>query len=436
MWQCPACSYHNDEWDKQCQLCETARGASVTMNPQGSESPLPPVLPPTPKTGQDAPARKLSLVERAAVVVIALSLIVLGGYGYYAWQTGQLAGLGLPLPAPDSSPEQTEAESRLADAKLALPAEHLLALVYNAKLKGMKRFHKYADYLLETEDGLAAFTLPDLPSGGLSPEASQALDELRSRGLELHQQYQAFEDDCQQYGNDDIEQFLTLLRVQFVLNMDTLVVLVGEVYVSDTEGLHVAYGLSDDFPMAVEPQAPEAATSLRQTWAEVVYRHTQHMLDLETAEEQRRVRAHLDALRELRLAFEYSMNDIPPYRMRAGSPDKAGRDTLELLDAYADSLETLVIEFAGLQETINQPIRADKLKSSLRTFTNLAQQYHEYTFTEVYRIYAQDRKLIHPAYQRLKDHYAFVEEHWPEHRPAYQRIYMQYEGEWDLKWGD
>jgi hypothetical protein len=376
------------------------------------------------------------VLERVAVVVIVLSLIALGGYGYYAWQAGQLAWLGLPLPAPDSSPEQIEAESRLADAKLALPAEHPLALIYNAKSKGMKRFHKYADYLMETESGLAAFTLPDLLSGGLSPEASQALDELYGQGVELLLQYQAFEADIQQYGSADIDQFLALLRAQFVLNMDTLVALAGEVYVPDTEGLHAAYGLSDDFPMAVEPHSPEAATSLRHTWAEVVYRHTQHMLDIETAEEQRQAQAHLDALRELRLAYEFSMNDIPPYRMRAGSPDKAARDTLELLDAYADSLETLVTEFTAFNETVNQPIRADKLKSSLRAFTELAQQYHEYAFTEVYRIYAQDRKLKHPAYQRLKDHYAFVEEHWPNRAPAYERIYRQFEAEWDLKWRD
>jgi len=436
MWQCPACSYYNDEWDEQCQLCETARGGGEAASDVEPAQPLPPVLPPIPKAGKEAPAPRYSVLERVAVVVIVLSLIALGGYGYYAWQTGQLAWLGLPLPAPDSSPEQIEVESRFADAKLALPAEHPLALIYNAKSKGMKRFHKYADYLMETENGLAAFTLPDLLSGGLSPEARQALDELHGLGVELLLQYQAFEEDIHQYGNDDIDQFLALLRAQFVLNMDTLVALAGEVYVPDTEGLHAAYGLSDDFPMAVEPQAPEAATSLHQTWAVVVYRHTQHMLDLETAEVQRRVRAHLDALRELRLAFEYSMNDIPPYRMRAGSPDKAARDILELLDAYAGSLETLVIEFAGLQETISQPIRADKLKSSLRTFTELAQQYHEYTFTEVYRIYAQDRKLLHPAYQHLKDHYAFVEEHWPGRAPAYERIYRQYEAEWDLKWGD
>jgi len=58
-----------------------------------------------------------------------------------------------------------------------------------------------------------------------------------------------------------------------------------------------------------------------------------------------------------------------------------------------------------------------------------------YCFTEIYRIYANDKELEDPVYTKnLEVHFAFVKEHWSSLEFSYRKIAAQYEDEWARRW--
>jgi len=432
MWQCPQCEYLNDEPAEVCERCQFEREQPPAESTR-EQSPQQTVGPHLSAAGQDVqPPRRWSKLERIALIVILVCAVGLIALALYAWRTGfsltDLRGSGSEAAASASSDEASGADQ-------GVPADHPLNVIYTDKQRGLKRFQRYADSILEFERQLGQLPAPDLTGKTLTEETVDYLAQLNGLGNELLDSYQDFEDDAQRQGDAGLAPYLEALRQAYLTDMKALLDKTGEVYARDDYAQHAAYGLSDVFAKAVEEASPDGAEELRQLWLEYAGQRQEYLLNMAQVEETRHLSALLASLQEIRSTYQDSMSQLPPYEVHNGLLDKAGRDILDLLDSLASNIEVVVREYEEYTATLNVAELSNANRDLLDQFEKLAQQDHLYAFTETYRIYAQDRRLDHPAYARLGDHYEFVAEHWPELEMSYRRVYSQYEGEWAATWG-
>jgi len=450
MWQCPECQFWNDEPDDNCVRCQRKRGAQPSgakgsqpaAQPQTQPRPAPAAKPvggppEGPEAAPDAvtrPAKRssgLGAVEWIAIVVIAGCLVVLGWLGFNAWR-----GEGATLPALANLFGTADTGSQLNREQIAQLAEDEspLATVYQSKARNLKRFRPYADELLAVDTELLALAEPRMERGGLTAEASAYLDTLKATGDRLLTSLAAYEADCDKYRHEDLEPYLSLIRFEYLRLLDDVLTRVGAVYARDTVGEHAAYELSETIPAALGAGSSDHPELYQLTWAEAVAARQELLLNIEQEEEYKRLAAFASALKDYHRDFQASLDQLPPYQMRNGRLDQSARETLELLDALATTIEEMTVEFEEYTAGLELSALSDTNTAQLKKFESLAQEDHLYAFTEIYRIYANDRKLELPVYQRLKDHFAFAEQHWPEREMTYRRIYTQYEEEWAARW--
>jgi hypothetical protein len=317
-----------------------------------------------------------------------------------------------------------------------MAADHPLQVIYDADQRDLRHFQRYADSILDFENQLATLTVPDLSGKTLTEEIVAYLEQLNGLGNELLDDYRVFEQDAQRRRNAALDPYLEVIRQAYVSGMAALMTRTGEVYAQDDYAQHAAYGLSDVFANAMEEASPEAAAELRQLWLEYSGQRQEYLLNLAQVEETRRLSALLASLQEIRSSYQDGMSRLPPYQARNGLLNKAGRDILDLLDTLASNIEVVVQEYDDYAATLNIAELSNANLDLMNRLEELAQQDHLYAFTETYRIYAQDRKLEHPAYARLGDHFEFAEQHWPAQEMAYRRVYSKYEGEWAAFWAN
>ncbi|MBN2080830.1 hypothetical protein JW859_01355 [bacterium] len=460
MWQCPECQFWNDEPDDNCVRCRHKRGAQPsgvqgaqpvaaaqlepkaqpqpTAPPQPLRTVKPAVDPPDqPVAAPDSvtkPAKQrsgLGAVEWIAIVVIAGCLLALGWLGFNAWR-----GEGVTLPALANLFGTAETGSLLNGAQIAQleEDESPLATVYTAKVRNLKHFRPYADQLLATNSRLLELAEPLMERGGLTVEASAYLDALKATGDELLTSFAAYQADCDKYRSEDLEAYLSLIRFEYLRQFDDVLNRVAAVYARDTVGEHAAYDLSEAIPAALGADSSDHPELYLLTWSEAVAARQELLLNIEQEDEYKRLAAYANGLKDYHRSFQASLDQIPPYQIKNGRLDKSARDTLELLDTLATTIEEMVVDFEEYKAGLQLSALSDTNTTQLKKFESLAQEDHLYAFTEIYRIYARDRKLELPVYQRLKDHFAFAEQHWPEKEMTYRRIYTQYEEEWAALW--
>lgn len=444
MWQCPACEYWNDEPAQRCERCQAER----------DEDPLQPVAEPGPPArfpqldvfaGEEGGRRRWSALERAALAVIVACLLLLIGFAFCAWRGwiklpsgGGAGGAGQAATATGTAGSTAAATSGAAQGTAATPeaaqAGDPLAAIYTDKQRGLRSLRPYADALQEYEEQVAQLEVPEFPGGRMSTDTADYLTRLHDLGQKLVASYQAFAEEQPRLEEPGLQDYLDLLNTAYAADFKDVLGRIGEVYSKDDYGQHSAYGLSDIIADAVEQVDADQAEDLRALWLTYVDGRKQYQLDQAQVEEHRRLSALLSALNEVHVKFQQSLNQLPPYSAPNGLLDHAGSDTLELLEALATNIETLVGEYEDYAATLDVVKLSRANRDLLDRFKELTQQDHLYAFTEVYRIYTQDRRLEDPAYARLEEHFDFAKQHWPEMEMSYRRVYTAAEDEWARVW--
>lgn len=424
MWHCPECEFWNDEPSTECARCGRQRGEALSGARAKPEA-----------TGEDQRRRsRWGWLEWTALGVIAACVLALGFFGYSAWQRGTIRLDLSSLWAGDESGAGEGGSGPEADVAELLAQDHPLAVIYTVELRSLRHLRPHAELLLAVEEELAGLSEPVEWEEDLTEEARALRSAAGAAAEELLAQYGDFEQDCLRYSEPELEPYQQLVRNEYVNQLVAALTLIGAVYAHDKVGQDAAYALSDKMVVAVEQHLPVQVERLTEAWAEAVRQRSQFLLDLEQQEEYRQLAARLAGMAELHRGFQESLNELPPYNIRSGKLDKHGRAALELLDSLAASIEGMTLEFEDYRATLNENLLSDRNRGLIIKLEDLCQEDHLYAFTEIYRIYAQDRKLDHPAYAELALHFEFVLEHWPRQEMAYRRVYNQFEAEWAAVW--
>lgn len=423
MWHCRACEFWNDETDAKCANCGRERGEV----PSGASREAGPAV--AAKT-----QRRWGKLEWIAALVIAVCVLALGALSYLAWQRG-LIDLNLDWLERGSDEAATVASGGFEVDIVQLEEDaHPLAGVYTDSLRSLRKLRPWADYVLASQARLEELAQPADWGEELSGEAVAYRTGAGDIAVELLARYADFEAYAAKYDDRELEPYQQLVRNEFIDRLAEALAAIGAVYAHDTVGQDAAYSLSDKSIAAVGQDAPEQAERLREVWGNAVYGRSQFLLDIEQQEEYRQLSARLEGLVELHRGFQTSLNELPPYNIRGGKLDKHGRATLELLDALALQIEEVTLDFEEYRSTLSEALLSDRNRGLVIRIDDLCLEDHLYAFTEVYRIYAQDRQLEHAAYGALAAHFDFVLAHWPRQEMAYRRVYGQYEAEWAAMW--
>ncbi|GEM_PF-2592792 len=426
MWQCRSCEFWNDEAADSCVRCHQERAET----PSGERA-APEVA------GGEQPRRgRWGRLEWIAAGVIAVCVLALAGLGYLAWQRG-LIDLNLDWLKRGSEEGATVAGGSFEVDIVQLEEDaHPLAGVYTDSLRSLKRLRPWADYVLEAQARLEELAEPAEWGEELPAEAVAYRGAAAGIAVELLERYADFEAYAAKYDDQELKPYQQLVRNEFVDRLGEALTAIGAVYAHDPVGQDSAYSLSDKAVAAVAEHAPEQAERLREVWGDAIYGRAQFLLDIEQQEEYRQLSARLEGVIELHRGFQTSLNELPPYNIRGGKLDKHGRATLELLDALAVQIEEVTLDFEEYRAGLNEALLSDRNRGLLIRIDDLCMEDHLYAFTEVYRIYAQDRELDHAAYGALAAHFDFVLQHWPRQEMAYRRVYNQYEAAWAALWTD
>ena len=425
MWQCASCEYWNEEWDEACAKCGTERISR--------DHPEEPVAAGAGQGGQPEQHRRFGALEWAATAVIVVCLGVLGYLGYVYFARG---GFNLNLSMPQvnvAQPVNDTAAPEFDPRQVALETDHPLASVYNADLRSARAYIPYADKLVATEYAIQTVALPQESDTEID---YTGLDQLRELTDSLLESYGRFEADCREGTAEELVPFQQLIRSCYSLRFDELLAAIGAYYILDGEGVHPAYLLSDAVPAAVEPHDPDLALRLTQRWAAVVFDRSQHELNQSMAAEIAELQSWLEAMTVLHRGFQVKQAGIPPYDVRNGIIDGNAKLALEALDELMTDVESLATGFEEYRQGIGDLGRSNRIKNLCSQFEQLAQTDHAYGFEEIYKIYVQDRSLTHPVYDRLKQHYDFVAETWPELQVGYRVVFNKYENEWADRWAN
>lgn len=437
MWQCPECKYWNDEPAQRCERCEAERDeepdAPAESHDTRESAPLQLDIQAAAPAG-----KRWSVLERVALAVILVCVLVLGAVALLLWRGG--------LSLADLTGGANQGEGQGGTTAVLTPAsggaeeeaaaEHPLEPIYADDQRGLGQLRPFADEVMDYEEQAGGLAAPALGGGALPPEAADYLARLRELGEELLDSYESFAAEAPDWDDPDLDPYVKLLRDGYQAAMADVLGRIGAVYSRDDYGQYSAYGLSDTLAAAVEAVDPARAEELRAVWLTYVGERQEFLLNQAQVEETRRLSALEAGLREIRDNFQRSLNQLPPYTAHNGLLDGAGRDTLDLLELLATNIEVAVGEYEEYVATLSVAELSRANRDLMSRFLDLAQQDHLYAFTETYRIYAQDRRLEHPAYGRLAEHYAFVEEHWPELQMSYRRVYSNYEAEWAAMWAN
>lgn len=464
MWECPGCSYQNDDWDEACQRCGVERISAAAPEPAGLApaqvgdatqvtAPIAPVpeiptqqAPAAPPSAPvvvvtPLPARRSRAADAALIIVILLCLAGLGGVGYLAWQRGlldeylpeQFAGGMSPTVAAPGAGGTVEGDAAMLSEEDIL--EDPLDRVEQGRAPGLGALKPYAKQLREARQALAVTTFKTSEPGVLSPESQQLLSGTGALGESLLAAYQEFEGKAARISSEKTQEYKQLLRDEFQARFIELLDVIGQAYAMDKSGQHQAYLLSDNVPRVLEQYQQIDPAPLREHWQTALHAREQLFLDIQNLDIYRQLTARYEALLEVHNEFNNAMQAIPPYRTRAGVLDANGGQALTLYDSLATKVEDATLEFQTYTAGLDPNTTSDKRKELLKAFLDLAQADHFTCFLETYKIYAMDHDLTHDAYTRLIEvHYPFVKANWPEREPDYRATSYKYEEEWKQRW--
>jgi len=458
MWECQACNYLNEDLDEQCQRCAAARigggqqDATVKVAAQPAPAPVPPRPAPQPPAGaQPQPAgrkRRMGTMEWLSVAVIIVGLCVLGGALYYAWWLGKLDPailwaydqLGITPPGY----ENTGAPAQPATTEI--PPSDPLQLVMQANVRGIKPLRAEAERLAAQRAEIAALQekmttalAGGFATSGAAPSEAQSttaavLDEVSGFTEQLFQKLSSFQKLAASTTKPELADSLTILRDEWEAQLGQLIDVIGAAYAADSGDSNTAYLLPERISAAFAAVSPEGAERLRQRWGNAVHAREQAKLDVQLADVYLQLQARLDAIDEVRRQFNDAAGSLPEYHIRAGLLPTAAGQYLDLLDKLESSIEELQVEYEEYRATLDPQLTSDKLEQYFKSYEEKAQGEHMYAFQEIYRIYAQDKDLSHPAYAKLAAHVDFVKQHWPRIADSYRMVYEKYEQEWKVRW--
>jgi predicted outer membrane protein len=434
MWQCPQCGLKNEDIDELCLRCQAPRQAAAAEDAKiaaavpGAVQAALNAQPPTALLPVSPASRPRRGMESLAIAIIVISLLGLCGVAYVAWTQGV-------FDAKQSKVVVTPVTVSEGDKAPDLAVEDALAAIEQSDKRELRPYRPHVELLRSVDKALLETSVEVDAPGVLSEKSRQQLHALADLGRSVSTAYLEFEEqsgDRDRSGLAETEQ----LRRAFIERMTRMVDKAGDAYIVDDDLNHPVYMLSDSFASAIEQGGAGDGQPLRERWLKVVHGRDQRLLDDDHSDDYLQLQARIDTLREIHANYASALAAIPPYKIRGGFIGKDAELALESYEGLATKVEEVVIEFETFISAYPEQDQPDRMKKMVDEFTALAQEDHLFAFRETYRIYAQDRALKHPAYDRLKDHYAFVEQHWPANAGTYRQIYLQYEEEWAKAWDE
>lgn len=496
MWQCQNCQYQNDEWDEVCARCTAPRGASsvlavpaegeagagpgsaevsaqvqVKHEPEiavpGSEFATVTTRPPEPVSPVDSPASpaaKLSTdrteaqvpaVPAAApapvpaaeppvpplaaargrldAVVTTLILVCIFGLVIVGWLAVQRGFFNDVLGRVENA---SQSDGAVDGTEAVLPDDPLEALNDRGVPK-LKQFREYAEVLRDTDAALEGNSVSAVgETGSLSSESQQWLEGLGPVAEALILQYDSFEAKAAANHEGELEQYKIMLREQFAARMQNLLEPIAQARSRDISGNLQAYMIGDRLIAALDKHGQIDSSPLKDRWLAALRAREQLNLDTQNAEVYRQLEARLAALTELHQDYSSSFSEAPPYKIRNGIIDATAGKLLGLYNDLAVKIEEFTSEFEEYSAGLDPALDSDRRKELIKQFIELAQEDHEYAFTETYKLYAKDKELSHPAYLELGKRVEFVKLHWPDLEGRYRITYTKYETAWARRFSD
>jgi len=455
MWECLECHYVNDDWEESCQRCGLGKiSPSLTAPPSAGEPAQVQPAEPVPASGEAMPVRvrrtlaesraaegaatgrrrRMTLLETAGLLLVLISLGGCLAVGYLAWRQGVLDHYlpeQLRSQGPGTAGQQSEGGALTEAELLGDPLSDL----ETTRTSGFASFRRFIQPLRKAREELADVSFSSTAPATLSAESIVELDSLGGLGDQLLEHYSEFEPLAAKARGEELLRQVDVLRSEFAARFTELITALGQAYSRDGAATHTAYLLSDTIPNAVEQLGKIDPLPLREAWRKAVHAREQMFLDIKNDDVYRQLEARYSALVEVHNSANAALKSVPPVEWHGGVLSEDGAKLLDLYDGLATHVEKLVVEFEAYSATLTVELDSDRRRGLIKQFLDLAQGDHLLCFEEVYKIYARDRELSHPAYENLRVHYDFVKAHWPGRRSSYEEIFNRYEEEWQQRWG-
>jgi hypothetical protein len=249
--------------------------------------------------------------------------------------------------------------------------------------------------------------------------------------------YQGFEEAAGKADPAVYGEQLDRLREFYAADLGALIELLGRAYVADPNPARPEYAFPNQVASAVAVYGRIPPEDMNKRWMDAVHARSQHQLDLKFPEEYEKLAAWTQTLHELRRKFNAGARQLPPSEMNFGRLTEGGRGLLEMYDAFSGKLEDLWPSWRTFAATL-PPVgeRPERMEKERKAIEAVFKSEHLDCFTQMYKIYALDAELSHPAYEHLRSHFEFADATWPTEALAYRGIYQQYEKQWDDNWKD
>jgi hypothetical protein len=416
MWQCNSCEYLNEEIDEACQKCCQARAEAAEPGDQPAHA-----VPD--EQGKPAAEQKEQAATNAvSILLIIACVLAIGAVGYLAWQRG-LIGQLFPAGEPVAVTDTSVVDDLWADAPPA-PAQ------FERKARPART--AIDDMLVAAANTAVNYS----EDGALTGETDEALRDLAGLGRDLVWQYQEFENAVAEANDPLLGEYAQFVRDRFQQAMLASLEVTARAYSRDATGGHPAYLLSDEYVQAADNFGLIDTAELEAVWDSAVHARRQRELDRQYAGQYRELAARVAALEEIHGEFNAQLSAMPPYTVRSGVLGKDARDLLTLLGELADKIELMVIEFEDYRTGLTGLEPSDRMQEYIAQFDSLARTDHLYAFEEIYKLYEQDKELVHPVYTQVSGYYQFALDHWSESAMRYQEIYQASEVTWAMRWGN
>jgi hypothetical protein len=295
----------------------------------------------------------------------------------------------------------------------------------------LRPLRKFAGELRTLQGQLSALASEQAPQAADTKLREDQLARLQTLSKELQTQYNAFEDAASKAQSPETDKTLQGLRTAFADRLAQWLDLLGRDYQTDPQLERSEYVEADMLQQAVVSRGHLDADALRAHWTAAVRARQQAELDVTYAPQEDAIRARIETVHELRRSFNAAAEQLGNLNMGNGVLTPQAAALLELYDSYSGKLETLWTDWqkfsSGLPGVADRP---DQLAQLAKRYVDLLKSEHLDCFTQMYRVYALDHALTHPAYKHLKDHYEFVKREWRDQDAKYRAVYTQYEGEW------
>jgi hypothetical protein len=303
----------------------------------------------------------------------------------------------------------------------------------NDDIRGLRPYREFVPKVRAVDAELDA-TKIESSDGKLSEATRQRLYELQPLGLKLAADYEAFEQRAAKDQAPKLQSYQEILRAGFIARMERFVEKIGEAYAAEQGSNNPVFTLSDTFIKAIETYGRASAGGIREKWLAAVHAQEQSALTDQFEPQIAALEQRIEQLKTLHREVDEVLQGAPKYHIRGGIIGSTARNLLEVYDSLATRVEAQVVEFEAYVAKLPAETRVDRIEELTREFTKLAQEDHFHAFRETYKIYEQDKELEHPAYANLKNHYKFVEDHWPTMVGNYKQTYTASEMLWERNW--